>query len=122
MNKSTTENISLEPQPNNELKADEQQVSPAIGNTNVSSRYVVQLCCSDCGEVLNQTIEMSAKEIYDEWSSLVIGSAFASGKCKNGCRSTFSDCNINTDMKIFDMNKGCIVDKDSFFNRSYNGC
>jgi hypothetical protein len=49
MNKSTKENVKLEPQPNNEPTADEQHVCSAIGNTNVSSSFF----CKGCGHELD---------------------------------------------------------------------
>ena len=50
------------------------------------------LRCNDCGAELNRT------EPLDEQaqSTARINSAFAAGACPNGCRSTFSDLNINT--------------------------
>lgn len=96
-------------------------VSQTIAKHSVMRRFVVRLCCGECGNILNETKKMSKEEIHNEWTSLVISSAFASGKCENGCRATFSDCNINTTLKIYDTIDDCYLDKKVFFGRSSNG-
>jgi len=106
----------------NDSTVQDLHVSQPIAKPRVSSRYVVRLCCGNCGNILNETSKMSKNEILKQWTSLVIGSAFASGKCKNGCRSTFSDCNINTELKIFDVVDAVYLDKAAFFQRLANGC
>ena len=63
-------------------------------------KYVVRLRCKDCGHELNSTSEMTGAQINANWATLAIGSALVAGKCPKGCRSTFSDCNINTEMVI----------------------
>ena len=63
-------------------------------------KYVVRLRCKDCGHELNSTSEMTGTQINANWATLAIGSALVSGRCPKGCRSTFSDCNINTEMVI----------------------
>ena len=53
------------------------------------------LKCHDCHAVLN-----TAENVPEEAKGRVtISSALAAGKCHNGCRSTFSDANINTDLE-----------------------
>lgn len=65
MNKSTTENLSPELQPNNELKADEQHVSPAIGNTDVVrspksvSHEKYEIVCPRCLSLIEHVDVMS---------------------------------------------------------------
>jgi len=53
------------------------------------------LSCHDCGHELNraENVPESKKHIVSMRSPLV---AF---KCPNGCRSTFSDMNMNTNLK-----------------------
>lgn len=52
------------------------------------------LKCHDCGSVLN-----TAEHVPEsEKNKVAIVSAFAAGQCPKGCRSTFKDLNINTDL------------------------
>jgi hypothetical protein len=60
----------------------------------------VVVTCADCGAVLNSTVPMTADELWRQWARLVVSSGLATGPCPKGCRSTFSDCNINTDLRI----------------------
>ena len=62
--------------------------------------YEVLLLCADCKAEMNRTRGMTGAEIKQHWLKLVMGSGFNAGKCKHGCRSTFSDLNINTDLVI----------------------
>lgn len=53
------------------------------------------LTCADCGRVLNtaEHVPESAK------SKVALSSGLAAGECPNGCRSTFSDLNLNTKLE-----------------------
>ena len=53
------------------------------------------LRCKDCGIELNRAEHVPE----EEKSRVVISSALVAGPCPNGCRSTFSDCNINTTLE-----------------------
>lgn len=66
--------------------------------------YVVMLLCAQCSGELNSTHELSGKQVVDSWARIAMGSAFAAGGCKNGCRATFSDLNINTRLSIVEAN------------------
>ena len=81
------------------------------------SIFQAHICCHDCGAILNSSIDMDRETLNDKWSLLVISSGLVTGKCPKGCRATFSDCNINTDMKIFDVSANAYIDKDEFFGR-----
>lgn len=78
------------------------------------SKFEVRLLCHDCGKKLNSTTPMTADEIRKEWTMLVITSGFNAGKCPGGCRSTFSDLNINTNMPIFDVKTNKEIKYDLF--------
>jgi hypothetical protein len=53
------------------------------------------LKCHDCGGELNR-----AQHVPENQKGLVaVSSALVAGRCPKGCRSTFSDCNINTDLE-----------------------
>lgn len=54
------------------------------------------LKCRDCGTELNRSIPFEDK---DE-SKVRITSGLAAGSCPKGCRSTFSDLNLNTKLEI----------------------
>lgn len=74
-------------------------------------QFVMVLLCADCRTELNRTIQLSA----DELTKLnTLSSAFAAGKCPNGCRSTFSDLNINTELVIHDAETGIEVERHTF--------
>lgn len=66
-------------------------------------KFKVVILCADCKAVLNDSEEMTAKEVKDRWTQLALTSGFVAGKCKEGCRSTFSDLNINTNLGIVDV-------------------
>ena len=53
---------------------------------------ILILRCADCGAELNRTKPVTANEA----DRARIHSAFAAGRCPHGCRSTFTDLNINT--------------------------
>ena len=54
--------------------------------------WMAILKCADCGCELNRAehVPESAK------AKVTMTSALAAKSCPNGCRATFSDCNINT--------------------------
>lgn len=52
------------------------------------------LKCHDCGTVLN-----TAENVPEDKKQIVaITSGFVAGRCPKGCRFTFKDLNINTDL------------------------
>lgn len=53
------------------------------------------LKCHDCGSELNRAVHVPE----NEKGRVSITSSFAAGQCPKGCRSTFSDLNINTDLE-----------------------
>ncbi len=65
-----------------------------------SLRYRCRLVCADCGGQLNVTSELSKQELREAWTHLCFSSGLVAGKCPKGCRSTFSDCNINTRLVV----------------------
>ena len=62
--------------------------------------HVILMKCADCRHEMNRTRVMTGKEISANWLMIAMGSPLNAGKCPNGCRSTFSDCNMNTDLVI----------------------
>jgi hypothetical protein len=84
-----------------------------INNNNLR----VDCLCADCGEVLNSTRKMTAAEIHKNWTLIVMGSPLNVGKCPKGCRSTYSDCNANTNIIIVDNDTNIPIDKDLFFKK-----
>lgn len=69
-------------------------------------KFKVFLLCADCDQKLNETVELTANEIYKDWGRITMGAGFNAGNCPNGCRSTFSDLNINTRQKVVDAETG----------------
>lgn len=57
------------------------------------TKVILVLKCRDCGTELNR----SDRPLTEEQARQArLNSAFAAGPCPKGCRSTFSDLNINT--------------------------
>ena len=71
-----------------------------LDNLISDKKYTVALLCRDCGRQLNETCAMTGDEVRREWLKLVTSAALMAGKCPNGCRSTWSDCNINTEFEV----------------------
>jgi hypothetical protein len=65
-----------------------------------TQRFHVLLLCGDCMNELNRSHPRTEKEISRNWTMIVMESGFVAGKCAAGCRSTFSDLNINTEFAI----------------------
>lgn len=62
--------------------------------------YKILVKCADCGAIMNETVPIKGEELKSKWSQLVITAPFNIRQCKNGCRSTFSDLNLNHDLVI----------------------
>lgn len=58
------------------------------------SKQVAVIKCRDCGQELNRSIPF---EEADK-GKVIMTSGFAAGACPRGCRSTFKDLNINTEV------------------------
>jgi hypothetical protein len=71
-----------------------------VNDLDDEKQYQIIITCSDCNEVLNTSVVMTGKKIKEKWGILVMGSPINTGSCPNGCRATFSDCNLNTEMEI----------------------
>jgi hypothetical protein len=55
--------------------------------------------CADCGEELNRTLPFPP----EAEAKIRMTSALAAGPCPKGCRSTFTDMNINTRIEMLDL-------------------
>lgn len=64
------------------------------------------ILCDNCGKQLNETKEMTGKELWDNWTMLALTSGFNAGRCPNGCTPTYSDLNINTSTPVIDSTTG----------------
>jgi len=61
----------------------------------IDSYWTAILTCADCGQEMNR-----ATKVPESKKGMVsLTSAFAGDDCRNGCRSTFSDLNINTKLE-----------------------
>lgn len=54
--------------------------------------FVIVVRCKDCGEELNRSVRLTAKD----YTQAVLSAPLNTKPCPNGCRSTASDCNANT--------------------------
>lgn len=59
---------------------------------------IAKVFCRDCGEVLNETVPFPGEEV----GKVLISSVNAAGPCPRGCRSTFTDLNLNTKCEVED--------------------
>lgn len=78
-------------------------------------KYTVQVLCSDCKEKLLESVEMNEHELRSKWSGLVMSAPLNTPSCDKGCRATFSDCNANTDMEIYDVTEKKIIENRTEF-------
>lgn len=72
----------------------------SLADVTPDGRYVVRVNCRDCKTQLNTTTVMTGNQVMANWGKLVISSGLVTKSCPNGCRATWSDCNINTEMTI----------------------
>ena len=61
-------------------------------------KKIAILKCRDCKCELNRSKPYEDKHE----GKVVVSSAFAAGPCPNGCRSTFKDLNLNTEIERID--------------------
>jgi hypothetical protein len=64
-------------------------------NLTGQSLWTAILTCADCGHELNRAVNVPK----DQRLRVSILSAFAGGRCPNGCRPTCLDLNINTNLE-----------------------
>lgn len=64
-------------------------------------KYKAVLRCGSCGAVIDKTENKAAKELIDNHFMIAMTSVFA-GSCPKGCRPTFSDCNMRTQITYED--------------------
>ena len=57
--------------------------------------FIIVVECKDCGKELNRSRPITA----EQYTGAVLSGPLVTGPCPNGCRSTFSDCNLNTQHK-----------------------
>lgn len=74
-----------------------------IQNVDPEKEYFVKVFCNGCSAVLAESIEMLGEELKAAWTNLALTKGFNTKNCPNGCVPTFSDLNINTSMKIFEV-------------------
>ncbi len=75
--------------------------SVKLKDVQASDKYVVKAVCGDCGEPLAETHTMTGNELKKSWVMIVMGGPLVIGSCPKGCKPTFSDCNINNDLKVY---------------------
>jgi hypothetical protein len=71
-----------------------------IEDVKSDGRYIVKVLCSECGKVLLDSVPLIGSELKEAWSNLVLTKGFNTPPCREGCRPTFSDFNINSQMTI----------------------
>lgn len=69
-------------------------------NMKDKEKYQVLIICSECRSKITESKQMTGKEIKDSWTMIVMGSPLNTGRCPKCKYSTFSDCNMHTDLKI----------------------
>lgn len=59
-------------------------------------KFVLVVECADCGKELNRSVPITKSE----YTHAVLSGPLCTGPCPSGCRSTFSDMNINTRQRM----------------------
>ena len=59
-------------------------------------QFVLVLECRDCGKELNRSMPITKKQ----YTRATLAGPLTTGPCPNGCRSTFSDLNMNTTQRV----------------------
>lgn len=54
--------------------------------------FIIVVECADCKAELNRSRPLTKKD----YTLAVLSGPLVTKPCPNGCRSTFSDCNLNT--------------------------
>lgn len=62
--------------------------------------HTLRVLCADCGEQLQESVPMTGRELKANWTQMAISQPLVTGSCSKGCRATFSDCNLNTNLEI----------------------
>jgi len=65
--------------------------------------YKLVVTCGGCGHQLNESVDMTGKDMKRRWAFLIMGGPLCHGSCPNGCRPTFSDCNLRTKQEIVEV-------------------
>jgi predicted SPOUT superfamily RNA methylase MTH1 len=71
-----------------------------IDDVKPDGKYIVKVICGECKTVLLESVELEGEELKSAWSNLVITKGFNTPACEKGCRPTYGDFNINSDMQI----------------------
>lgn len=71
-----------------------------IADVKPEGKYVVKVVCGGCKDVLLESVEMLGDELKEAWDRLVMTKGFNTPSCPKGCRPTYDDFNINSDMEI----------------------
>lgn len=69
-------------------------------------RYMIRLYCSECKELMLESVELSGQEVRDSWTNLVMTAPLNAPSCPKGCPPTYSDCNQAYNMVIEEVEDG----------------
>lgn len=77
-----------------------------------SKRCIVKILCADCHEVINESKKaLSKAELDEHWTMLVMSAPLNTGPCPKCGQSTYSDCNMHTDLCLFEAERGSVDDE-----------
>lgn len=65
--------------------------------------YVIKVLCNGCQDVLVESKTLDGADLKDSWAQLTLTKGFNTPKCPKGCPASFSDFNISTEMKIYEV-------------------
>ena len=71
--------------------------------------FIIVIECKDCGRELNRSNTLTAKD----YTSVVLSAPLNTKPCPNGCRSTASDCNANTNHR-WERLDGTVINKEDY--------
>lgn len=69
--------------------------------------FIIVVKCRDCGKELNRSKPLTR----NEYTIAVLLCPIMTGRCPNGCRSTYDDCNLNT-IDEWQREDGTVIEKE----------
>jgi hypothetical protein len=73
------------------------------------SELIAVMKCGDCGTELRRSNPFPPKDR----PFVLLSSALMNERCPNGCRATYSDCNMNTAFDFIDAKTGELIEAAS---------
>lgn len=69
------------------------------------AKFTCIVCCRDCGHFLAEANDVPT----NEYLRIVMSAPLVTPRCPKGCRATFSDCNLNSELDWFEQIEGKLI-------------